>query len=94
MDIITGRAPPSHEPMHSAPGRVESSHGLDVGIDVMLIRLIRLIYFICICISARPPVESPSRARARREPATPMALAISRAPGGQRRGSCMDGRVI
>ena len=25
MGMITGRAPPSHEPIHSAPGRVESS---------------------------------------------------------------------
>ena len=28
MDIITGSAPPSHEPIHNNPRRVESSHGL------------------------------------------------------------------
>ena len=28
MDIITGRAPPSHEPTYSNPRRVKSSHGL------------------------------------------------------------------
>ena len=30
MDVITGRAPPSHVPTYDTPRRVKSSHGLDI----------------------------------------------------------------